>query len=425
MKEKQDAYLLYEYAKKIPFTVRIQIQLKEPVDPALLNQAAQEAISRFPYFSVKVEMDEKGGYVLDHNDAPIPVLPDRDNRLVLGAPETAGHLFAITYRDNNIWFNYSHSPCGAPGGLFWVKTTMYQYLTAKHGEIKAPADVKLPGTPVSDEEVFFPDVSTIPTDEPIKRYAGDSTKVGIGRFLKYLLNPFVKNMYYYEITIPANRFMEYAKGIDGSPNTIMAAMMFKTIAKYFPEKDGEVLSGRIADDYRKDVGADGSYRDFTRLLHVQYDRSMTDDSIQKLNMRARGEIIYQQQPELSYERFRQVEEIHRGIDAQSGRKNKVKYACGNSLFRSDIRDVFSISYVGQTDWGGMSDYITGVYTITDGDFMIEINALPDTFCLTFQLINKDRKPVDLFCEVISQEGLPYELSEMKARNMPMIMLPKK
>lgn len=424
MNSKYDTYLLYEYMKKISYTIRILVKMKEEVDPKLLYEAAQEAITRFPYFSVKVRVDENGSFVFDHNDSPIPVLPEEDRRLVLGSEKTGGHLFAITYRGSNVWFNCSHSPCGGTGALFWVKSTLYQYLTKKYGEMAAPADIKLPGTPVLPEETALPDAASLPDDEPIKRYEGKSSMIGIDRFLKFLLNPFAKDNYYYEITIPSDRFMDYAKSIDGSPSTIMAAFFFKALAQYFPPKSDEAISGRIADDYRNDIGANGSYRDFTRILHIQYKRDMDNAPVEKLNKIARGAIIIQMQPELSCERYRQVEDIHKGIDAQPDLKSKKKYAAKHSLFRSDARDVFNVSYVGQIDWGGMTDHITEVHSITDGDFMLEINSLPDKFCLTFQLINKDRKPVDLFCKVLEKEGLPYTISEMKTRYLPDLKLPK-
>ncbi len=421
--DKFDTYLLYEYMKKVSFTARILVKLNENADPGLLNEAAQEAITRLPYFAVKIRVDEGGSFVLDHNDNPIPVIPEENKRLMLGSSKTDGHLYAITYRDNCVWFNFSHSPCGGHGALFWVKSTLYQYFSKKYGEIAAPADLKLPGTPVSQKELELPDASSLPDDEPLKRYEGKSSKVGLGRFIKFLLNPFAKDNYYYEITIPADKFVEYAKSIDGSPNTILAAFFFKTIARYFPSKPDDILSGRIADDYRNDIGANESYRDFTRLLHVMYTREMENYPIEKLNRIARGAIILQMQPELSCERYRQVEEIHKGIDAQPDLKSKKKYAASHSLFRSDVRDVFNVSYVGQTDWGGMDKYITELYSITDGDFMLEVNALKDKFCLCLQLINKDRKPVDLFCKVLEEEGLPYNLSEMKTRYLPDIEFP--
>ena len=423
MKHNPDIYLLYEYKDKLPFTVRMKVCLDAPVDAALLTEAAQEAIGRFPYFSVRVGLDAEQNYTLEHNDRPVAVLPEKDERLTLGSDAVNGHLIAITWRDNCIWFNYSHTFCGATGGLFWVKATLYLYMCKKYGALAAPKDIKLPGTPVTEGELFFPDTDELPDDEPLYRYDGGDSNIAIGRFLKYLLNPFAKETYCYELDIPARDFMEYAARIDGSPNTILTAIMFKVCARLFKEKEGTFLAGRIAADYRDEIGASESYRDFIRFIHVKYEWSMKDESIQTLNMRARGAVIRQNQPELGCERFKKIAANHKGIDEQPDLKAKKKFASQKSTFRSDPRDNYTISYVGQIDWGGMEEHIKGFYTITDGDLMLELNALKDKFCITFQLVNKDRKPLDLFCELLEQEGLPYSASECHARYMPKIKLP--
>jgi hypothetical protein len=217
--------------------------------------------------------------------------------------------------------------------------------------------------------------------------------------------------------------MEYAARIDGSPNTILTAMMFKVSARLFKEKKGTFLAGRIAADYCNDIGAEESYRDFVRFIHVKYEWSMKDESVQKLNMRARGAVIRQNQTELGIERFKKISANHKGIDQQPDLKTKKKFASQNSTFRSDPRDNYTISYVGQTDWGGMDEHIKGFYTITDGDLMLELNALKDKFCITFQLVNRDRKPLELFCELLEQEGVPYRVSDCFARCLPKIQLP--
>ena len=423
MSHNPDIYLLYEYKEKLPFTVRMKVILDAPIDVEILTEAAQLAIGRLPYFSVKVDLDEGQNYTLDHNEKPLAVLPEKDERLVLGSDDVNGHLFAITYRDNCIWFNYSHALCGAIGGLFWVKATLYQYMIKKYGQIETPKDIKLPGTPVMEGELFFPDADQLPDDEPISRYQGGDTNLHLSRFLKYLFNPFARNSYYYEIEIPAEDFMQYAVKIDGSPNTILTAMMFQVSSRLFKEKQGTFLSGRIASDYRNDIGAELSYRDFVRFIHVRYEWSMKDETIQKLNMRARGAVIRQNQPELSYERFKKLDKAHKGIDEMPDLKAKKKFASKNSTFRSDPRDTYTVSYVGQVDWGGMEAHIKGFYSITDGDLMIELNALKDKFCITYQLINKDPRPVELFCDVLKQEGLPFSVSERYTRYIPKIKLP--
>ena len=425
MKHNPDIYLLYEYMDKVPYTLRMKVRLDDTVDARILSDISKEAFTRFPYFSVKVSLDEGENYKLDHNDRPIAVLPEEKRKLMLGSDEVNNHLFVITYKKDTIWFSCSHSFCGAFGALFWVKTTLYLYMCRKYGEIEAPDDIKLPGTAITEEETYFPDVSSIPTDEPISRYDGGDTNLAMGRYLKYFLNPFAKDNYYYEIEIPSRDFMEYAASVDGSPNTVITAIMYKAVSGMFKEKDGTFLSGRISADYRKDIGAGQSYRDFVRFIHVKYEWSMKKEPIAKLNMRARGAIIKQNQPELAYERFRRLEEAHKGIDEQPNLKLKKKYASKNSTFRNDPRDTFTVSYVGQVDWGGMEEHIKSFQTITDGDLMLEINALKDKFCICFQLIDKEREPLERFLVVFKEEGIPYEVSDRQTRYLPGIIFPKR
>lgn len=424
MSKNPDIYLLYEYMEKLPFTVRFKVQLDAPVDADMLNQAAQEAIERFPYFKVQVGLDNQQNYALTHNVRPIAVLPEKDERLVLGSKAVNGHLFAITYRDDCIWFNFSHAPCGAFGGMFWLKTTLYQYMLKKYGKLAPPKDIKLPGTPVTEGELAFPDVEALPEDEPIYRYDGGDSNLALMRTLKYLLNPFAKDCYFYQIEIPIKDFMDYAARIDGSPNTILAAMMYKASTGFLKEKKDTHLSVRIAADYRDDIGASESYRDFVRFIHIRYEWDMKDESIEKLNMRARGAIIKQNQVELGIERFRRLDTVHKAVDEQPNLKAKKKYASANSAFRSDPRDNSTISYVGKIDWGEMDQHIKGLYTITDGDLMLEVNALSDKFCITFQLVDKKREPLDRFCEILYNEKIPYTVSERFTRYLPKIELPQ-
>ncbi|MBR2256398.1 MAG: hypothetical protein IJ899_03455 [Blautia sp.] len=418
-----DVYLLYEYMKKNAFTVRVKANLSEPVDGKLLKQAAEEAMTRFPYFSVRVGLDEDENYILLPNDRPIPVLPEQKGRLLLGSEKLAGHLFAITWKEDSIWFNWAHSLCGAFGAMFWIKTTLYQYLTKRYGQIKPPADLKAVGSPVDEEEYALPDPDSFPADEPLKRYEEGNSNVGLVNDILYFVNPFANEVYYYQVELESKAFMEYAKRIDGSPNSILAAIMLKTTARYFTKMQGWHISAKIADDYRKDIGCRKSYRDFVRFIHVKYDWEMEKESIERLNQRARGAIIAQMQPENSFEWYRNIVEARKGIDSQPDLKSRIQYAQKHSIYKSDVRDTYMISYVGQTDWGGMTEYIKSIYTITDGNLMLEVNALPDKFCVTFQLLTTDRKPLDLFCDVLKEEQLPFTVSDRYVRYMPDLLLP--
>ena len=242
--------------------------------------------------------------------------------------------------------------------------------------------------------------------------------------LKYILNPFARDCYYYQIEIPADALLSYNKGIDASPNSIIASIMYKVCTRLFTPKDGPHLAARIPADFRDDIGCPDSYRDFVRYIHVKYDWDLKDEPIEKLNMRTCGALISQNQPELSCEVFRHREQLHDAIDALPDLKSKKAYASRNSPYRTDVRDVYTVSYVGKTDWGGMAAHIRGIYTITDGDLMLEVNALPDKFCISFQRYVKRPDAVNAFCAVLDEEGLPYTVSERLVRWLPEIRLPK-
>ncbi|MBO5551533.1 MAG: hypothetical protein J5966_06205 [Lachnospiraceae bacterium] len=141
-------------------------------------------------------------------------------------------------------------------------------------------------------------------------------------------------------------------------------------------------------------------------------------------MRARGAIITQSQPELSYERFRRLVEIQNGITAQPTLKLKKEYAAKNSLYRNDERDIYTISYVGRIDFGEMEKHIRGLYSLTDGDLMLEINALNDEFYICYQIVDKNREPLERFLEVLDEEGIPYKVSDRQIRYLPRIEFPK-
>ena len=98
---------------------------------------------------------------------------------------------------------------------------------------------------------------------------------------------------------------------------------------------------------------------------------MESESVEHLSQRARGAILTQMQPENSFEWFRKLTEDRKGIDAQPDLKSRIKYAQKHSIYTSDARDTYMISYVGRIDWGGMAEYIRSVFAITDGNLMTE------------------------------------------------------
>lgn len=211
-------------------------------------------------------------YVLEPCDKPIAVLPD-EHRLQLGSGETNGLLFAVTYSGRDIYFNFSHNFCGASGAMLWVKTTLWQYLTDKGYNVPSEG-IRLPGTPVTAEETAVPDLASLPADEPPAiPQAGNSVGV-TADYMEMMRNPGSMGQFYYSISIEKAELMKYVRENDGSPNSILSALLFKTAARVFPEA-GQ-LSGKIICNYRKDVGCPETHCDLVRFLRAIYQPKMKD-----------------------------------------------------------------------------------------------------------------------------------------------------
>ena len=414
-----DSYTLYEIKKRNVYSVRIKVIMKETVTGNTLRSAAEKAFRRFPYYSRKVSVNNEGAYVFESCMEPVTVTPD-DHIVRLGSEETNGLLFAVTYEGSNIYFSFAHNFCGACGAMRWIKATLWQYLTDMGHELDSTG-IMTTDTPMTPEECAEPDVSSLPTDQ----HVGDldfpkDAYAPMADYIEFMRDPDGRYAYC-PITIPKSELMQYARENDGSPNSIISALLFKMSTRVFPEETK--FAARIACNYRADVGCPETYRDMVRQLYVPYDIRMKDWPVEKISTVTRSRMYIQMQPEVSWNECRIVDSFRRAIDAQPDLNSKVDYAVEHSPTTHGIPSTFVISYVGKVEWGQLAPFIQGVFTLTMGHIMIEINATEEKFCLSFQTVRKDRKYLDVFLKILEEEGISYQVGDIEDRRLPEIILP--
>ena len=414
-----DTYTLYEIKKRNVYSVRIKAILGETVQGDILRTAAGKAFRRFPYYARKVVINAQDAYELKPCEKPITVMPD-DHIVRLGSEDTNDLLFAITYEGKNIYFNFSHNFCGGCGAMRWIKTTLWQYLTDLGYKIDSNG-IMTADTPVSAEECREPDVASLPSDSPtgVPGFSNDSFTL-MADYMAYMKNP-DRKAGYYPISIRKTELMKYARDNDGSPNSIISAVLFRMCTRLFPEETK--FSVRIACNYRADVGCPETYRDMVRQIWVSYPIKVRDWSIEKISTVTRSKMYVQMQPEFSWEECRKVAAFRRSIDDQPDLERKVDYAVENSPTTHGVPSTCVISYVGKVDWEGLAPYIQGVYSLTFGHVMLEINATGEDFCISFQTLHEHEKYIKAFLDVLDEEGLSYTVGEFADRKLPEIVLP--
>lgn len=80
--------------------------MTEPIQPEALRTAADSAITRYPYFSVRL-IREGEAYALAYNGAPLPITPV-GRAIPLGGAESGGHLFALAYDGPLLYVDTTH-----------------------------------------------------------------------------------------------------------------------------------------------------------------------------------------------------------------------------------------------------------------------------------------------------------------------------
>ena len=418
-----DTYLLYETRQNVCCNVRIVIKVKENVDGNLFYAAVNRAIKRHPYFSVCVEKDGEGRYVLKHNDRPVSVSRTLNPPPPLGSSAVNYHLISVDYIGKMIYFNFNHSISGACGFIPFIKTVLYLYISEKYSVTLDPAGINLPDSPLLEGETDFPIVEELPDLPTIGMFKGEMGFFPIQDYMSYYRNPDHVSDGYYCIKIRKTELMKYVKNNDGSPAAVFAVFMFKAFSNVFPDDAQTILCG-VANNYRDQVGCPNTYRDLTRSLHIRYKREMADMPIDKLCTATRGMIILQSQPENAVAAFRELSDFYKKLDGMRTIDEKKAYCMRAGRFVGGIRDTYNVSYVGQTDFGSLSDYIKSIYTVTTGHLLTEINSFQDYFFVCFcQSVNNGRY-IESLLNVLEKEGIQYDISGMFTKNMPDIKLPE-
>ena len=160
-----------------------------------------------------------------------------------------------------------------------------------------------------------------------------------------------------------------------------------------------------------------------RQLYIPYDIRMKDWPIEKLSTMTRSRMYIQMQPEASWNECRIVNAFRQAIDAQPDLDSKANYAVEHSPTTHGTPSTYVISYVGKVEWGGLAPYLEGVFTLTLGHLMVEINATEEAFCLSFQTVRKDREYFDVFLKILEEEGFAYQVGAFEERKIPEIVLP--
>ena len=407
---------------RMSYTVRLLMQLKDDVDPYYLEKAVDLAITRYPYF--KKSLIRSGEeYLFVDNDQPIVVYENTGKSRALNSQEVNNHLVSVDYSGKSIGLNISHMLAGGCGTFELIRTILYCYLTERYSIQFTVEDLKLPGEPLEPGERDYLDPDKLPDVKPMAFDRISDGELPLADYMAAFTNPERALDCYYHIEFSQKEFMAKAKTSDGSPATLLSALMFRMLYKMWGDKKLPIQS-KIMHNFRNEVGCPNTTCDIVRSVHVCYPDKMADATLDRLCTVTRGAVILQTQPENAiYDGKRMFDRLN-NADNCTTLEEKVAYCQQNKGISASVQDSFMVSYTGWTKWGDMIDYIETGDVITDGHLMLEVMSLNDKIGVTFEQVVNDTRYIEGFIRELEAEEIPYTLSGPFEKNMASFKLPK-
>lgn len=398
--------ILYAAGGDILNTICVAITFSEAVNCDMLTEAAEQAVKRFPYFSVKLERRGEE-YVLEHNIKPLPVIKGKSFPAI-GSAETDYHLAALNYEGNTVYINTTHFITDGNGLFPFIRTLVYLYLHALHpGEIFNTDSIALPGSEIpAEEEEDDPYPSVLLPEEPIVTaklpekilrlddlYNARGDRAGHTSF---------------RLSIKQKELMNYISMVDGSPATFIASVMYKAIVQLHPDSHLPVVCG-MQHQFRKALRKPYSHMCHVNIVPMILPERLRDKDIETINTMLRGMLILRASDE------NDILTINEHIRNELRIKDMTleeKHRCMRNVLLDGIgENTFEVSYTGRVPWCGTDKYIENVSPYLDialsGGLSIEIFSVRDRFDINIMQSTADTRYFDRFCKLLTSYSIGY------------------
>jgi hypothetical protein len=349
--------IFYSLNKKFSMYVQCRIELDEQIDRNQMQKAADETISRYPYFRVMLSrIGER--YVLENNDAPFLVYDDPE-KPTLEPDKNNRYLIRISASGTLLNICFCHALTDGRGIFPFVKTLLYYYAVQQYKIDPQMKDVRLAGEPVSEEEINDPylafdassaDMASLrENQELVFRLPDQDDPSGT-----YFIHTFHTD---------CKGFMDFAHNVDGSPNALSVLFLYRMLVKLFPEHAKDIVVS-VAVDMRKALGVSNSHHCSVSIIPMRYDERMTAMSTDKVETVIRGRIIVGSDDDRLAQSIAGAKYFYGYVSSMKTLAEKTA-ASAAATEKGSESFTAAVSYPGQQDYGMMNNHIKSFYILAN------------------------------------------------------------
>ena len=412
----------YETTDAEPNTFRQTIKLRDLVDGAILRQAVDKTMQRYPYFRVRLRMDGGRPY-FENNPAPVPVIHTND-RTVLGSTETSGHLMCFCYWKNRLHIDAYHGLTDGGGVAPLIKTLMYYYCTAFYETELSSEGVRLSGDAVAKEEWEDP---VLKPREPeklglVQKWDKPAFQLADGGIANITRDGIVINM-----RIPEKTFMKFNISNDGSPATIVALLIARTVEALHPDAKLPTVIAMCVNQ-RKALRAPLAHQSLVGDVRLPFTDKMKEMSFSTQATCFRGMVITQSDDEMILDEVKDYQALAAHLETLDDPGDRKAY-CMRRMDELSGCVTATVSYVGKSFLGESERYIleNNIMPSTALPSMhtpltIEVSAMTGYFFLNFIQYFHEEDYFSQFVRQLRKNDVEYDVLNVTKASFPLVEL---
>ncbi len=399
---------------KKPNIMQFLFTLKDEIDCSVMYDAMQKTIKRYPYFAFRIVRTENG-YDKIENQLPIIVKDSFSEEIVLGSEAVNFHWIAAACEGKRMNLVIHHMIADGRSAMRFYKTLLYCYVSEKYDIHPDPKGITLPDSPISpDEDVKI--FNLLDGEDGTMRATVKDPFV-----IPEAVNDDMKG-YLYQVTIPEKEFLASSKGSDNSPLTLLTVYMSKMFQKLCPENEKDIYAG-IAIDARNALNCPESRFTNSYVIFIKHSPSKIGLDLERLGTMTRGQIIVQSQEEILRYVHNSVMRISAQIRSTTDQKERQRLM--HQIYQLVASNpTYTISYVGNPEWGSLEPYIEEEYTlIMNNKLFLEVNAAGGKFCIAWVQGFENDAYVKTLQSLLRENGINCEVSGPFLHEWPKCCLP--
>ena len=341
---------IYETTAEDPHTFRVILKLKDMIDGILFRRAVERTMLRYPYFRVRMAM-EGAEPCFEDNPAPVPVI-HTNQRTVLGSKQTSGHLICFCYWENEIYIDAYHAMADGGGIDPLLKTLLHYYCSSFYETELSEEGIRLCNDPVPQQEWDDPAVKPLGAERKGMAYkwSNPAFQLENAGIIHMLPDSIAFNM-----RIPEKKFMRFNLSNDGSPATIVALLLARTIDALHPAAELPPVIAMCVNQ-RKALRAPLAHQSLVGDVRLPFKDRLKRMPFSTQATCFRGMVALQSDSDMVLDEIRDYQELVERLETMDGPQARREY-CIHRMEELSKCITATVSYVGKADFGDGGRYV--------------------------------------------------------------------